>query len=73
MSHYFLFLPHNLPKITYIEVLKSSKNNIYWSAAISQKWQIVGKNISVKSPQNDINKDILGRFWSQKSPQNDRL
>ena len=28
MSHYFLFLPRNLPKMTYIEVLKSLQNDI---------------------------------------------
>jgi hypothetical protein len=27
MSHYFLFLPRNLPKMTYIEVLKSLQND----------------------------------------------
>ena len=28
MSHYFLFLPRNLPKMTYIEVMKSLQNDI---------------------------------------------
>ena len=37
--HYFLFLPWNLPKMTYIELLKSPQNDIFWSAEISSEGQ----------------------------------
>ena len=37
--HYFLFLPRNLPKMTYIEVLKSPQNDIFWSAKFPSEWK----------------------------------
>ena len=75
MTYYFLFLPWNLPKMTYIEVLKSLQNDnictFFPSSARSaeiffkEKLALPETRFPKISPKWHL-EDILGRFWFPK-------